>query len=247
MRGYRTYLLLAALFVATSAIVYSIHYAIFGDSRHIFIYMIGDLGFLPLEVFLVVVVIERLLNRREKRALRQKLNMVIGAFFSEVGTPLLRDLLGCFRSREEISRRLEITRDWTAADFREAAAFASKLDYHPDSGCIDLDELRARLIDQRQFLLRLLENPSLMEHERFTDLLWAAFHLTEELEARQSLSGLPQSDLNHISVDIERLYSRLVVEWVSYVQHLQGSYPFLFSLVARTHPFLKESAAVITE
>ncbi len=247
MRGYRTYLLLAALFVATSVAVYSIHYAIFRDSHHIFIYMIGDLAFLPLEVFLVVVVIERLLNRREKQALRKKLNMVIGAFYSEVGTPLLRDLLGCFRSKDAISQRLEITRDWTAADFRKAAAFASSLDYHPDSSCIDLDKLRTTLVDKQQFLLRLLENPNLLEHERFTDLLWATFHLTEELEARESLAGLPQSDLNHISVDIERLYSRLVVEWVSYVQHLQGSYPFLFSLVTRTHPFLKEPGAVITE
>ncbi len=247
MRGYRTYLLLAVLFIATSAAVYSIHYAVFGDSHHIFIYMIGDLAFLPLEVFLVVVVIERLLSRREKQALRKKLNMVIGAFFSEVGTPLLRDLLDCFRSKEEISRRLEITRDWTAADFREAASFASHLDYHPDSRGVDLDKLRTTLVDQRQFLLRLLENPNLLEHQRFTDLLWATFHLTEELEARQSLTDLPQSDLNHISVDIERLYSRLVVEWVAYVQHLQASYPFLFSLVTRTHPFLKEPAAVVTE
>jgi len=247
MRGYRTYLLLAALFIAMSAAIYSIHYAIFHDTHHIFIYMIGDLAFLPLEVFLVVIVIERLLNRREKQALRQKLNMVIGAFFSEVGTPLLRDLLDCFRSKEEISQHLEITRDWTAADFHEAIAFASSLDYHPDSGCIDLDKLRVALVNKRNFLLRLLENPNLLEHERFTDLLWATFHLTEELEARESLTGLPQSDLNHISVDIERLYSRLVVEWISYVQHLQASYPFLFSLVTRTHPFLKEPAPVITE
>lgn len=247
MRGYRTYLLLAVLFIATSAAIYSIHYAIFNDSHHIFLYMIGDLGFLPLEVFLVVVVIERLLNRREKQALRKKLNMVIGAFYSEVGTPLLRDLLNCFQSKDEISRRLEITRDWTAADFRGAVAFASSLDYHPDSSCIDLDKLRATLADKQQFLLRLLENPNLLEHERFTDLLWATFHLTEELEARQSLTDLPPTDLNHISVDIERLYSRLVVEWVAYVQHLQASYPFLFSLVTRTHPFLKEPSAVITE
>ncbi len=107
--------------------------------------------------------------------------------------------------------------------------------------------MRETLVDKQQFLLRLLENPNLLEHERFTDLLWATFHLTEELEARQSLVDLPPADLNHISVDIERLYSRLVLEWVAYVEHLQTSYPFLFSLVTRTHPFIKESAAVIME
>jgi hypothetical protein len=32
------------------------------------------------------------------------------------------------------------------------------------------------LLEERDFLLRLLENPTLLEHESFTDLLRAVFH-----------------------------------------------------------------------
>ena len=87
MKRYRDFLMIAALFIALSALIYFIHYLIFGDIHHIFIYMVGDLSFVPLEIFLVILVIERLLNRREKRAMLNKLNMVVGAFYNKVDAP----------------------------------------------------------------------------------------------------------------------------------------------------------------
>jgi len=69
--------------IALSATVYLIHYLIFRDAHHIFIYMIGDIAFVFVEVLMVTVIIHQLLSLREKRAILEKLNMVIGAFFSE--------------------------------------------------------------------------------------------------------------------------------------------------------------------
>jgi hypothetical protein len=54
------------------------------------------------------------------------------------------------------------------------------------------------------FLLRLLENPNLLEHESVTKLLRAVFHLAEELSWRQDIAALPDSDLNHLSGDVTR-------------------------------------------
>jgi hypothetical protein len=45
--------------------------------------MIGDFGFLFIDVLLVLLIIERLLASREKKSILQKLNMVIGTFFSD--------------------------------------------------------------------------------------------------------------------------------------------------------------------
>ena len=59
----------------------SIHYSIFRDAHHIFIYMLGDIGFLFLDVLLVILFIEHILSRREKRSIMEKLNMVIGTSF----------------------------------------------------------------------------------------------------------------------------------------------------------------------
>jgi hypothetical protein len=237
---------LAIAFVALSAVAYLIHYLIFRDIHHIFIYMVGDLAFLPLEVLLVVVIIERLLARRETQAKLEKLNMVVGAFFSELGNYLLQDLLKHFDNRVEISSHLNVTERWTKKDFKKAADFAYHLKVDVDCRNIDLGRLKAFLAQKRTFLLTLLENPNLLEHDRFTDLLWAVTHLDEELEARTSLMGLPEKDMEHLAGDIQRLYDHLASEWLDYVQHLKSKYPFLFSLVLRTHPFQEYQSPIIT-
>jgi hypothetical protein len=208
--------------------------------------MVGDLAFLPLEVLLVVVIIERVLARREKQSKLKKLNMVVGAFFSEVGYYLLRDLLGHYENQADISQHLNVKGNWTKKDFRKAAEFAYHLKVDLDCHKMDLGELKEFLAQKRTFLLSLLGNPNLLEHDRFTDLLWAATHLDEELEARPSVSGLPDRDLQHIADDIQRLYDHLASEWLDYVEHLKANYPFLFSLILRTHPFQEHPSAVLT-
>lgn len=236
---------LAIAFLFLSAITYFIHYVVFRDVHHIFIYMVGDLAFLPLEVLFVVLIIERVLARREKQNKLYKLNMVIGAFFSEVGYYLLRYLLENFDNQPDISQHLNVKGNWTRKDFRKAAEFAYHLNVELDCHKMDLGELKGFLAQKRIFLLTLLENPNLLEHDRFTDLLWAVTHLDEELEARPSVSNLPDRDLQHIADDIQRLYDHLASEWLDYVEHLKANYPFLYSLVQRTHPFQEHPSAVL--
>jgi hypothetical protein len=247
MKRYKTYIILAVIFMAISGVLYFNHYLIFRDVHHIFIYMIGDLAFLPLEVFLVVIVIERIIAYREKMSILHKLNMVVGAFFSEVGTELLQKLLKCFTTNSQIRQQLAVDQNWTQRDFERAMDFANTLEDKPHCGEIDLEDLKAFLVEKRQFLLGLLENPNLLEHEKFTDLLWATFHLDEELEARPSVSNLPDADLEHIASDIRRLYGRLAAEWVYYAKHLKSNYPFLFSLIVRTQPFQEHPSAMVAE
>jgi hypothetical protein len=237
---------LAIAFVVVSAIAYFIHYLIFRDVHHIFIYMVGDLAFLPLEVLLVVLIIERVLARREKQSKLQKLNMVVGAFFTEVGNYLLNHLLKHFDNKADISEHLNITDSWTKKEFRRAAEYAYHLNVELDCHNIDLRELKVYLSQRREFLLTLLGNPSLLEHDRFTALLWAVTHLDEELDARPSVSDLPDEDLGHIAGDIQRLYDHLASEWLDYVEHLKANYPFLFSLILRTHPFQEHPSPVFT-
>ena len=109
--------LLGLSLVALSAFFYLLHYAIFRDVHHIFIYMVGDIAFVPIEVLMVTLIIHRVLSEREKRLMLKKMNMVIGAFFSEVGTELLK-LLYDFDTRADTLRKyLIIDREWTKKDF----------------------------------------------------------------------------------------------------------------------------------
>lgn len=111
------YVVLGTLLVVLSAMLYLLHYAVFRDTRHIFIYMLGDLAFLPVEVLLVTIVLHRLLEVREKRTRLQKMNMVIGTFFSEVGTSLLEELSRLDLRCDLLESELRLARDWSDEDF----------------------------------------------------------------------------------------------------------------------------------
>ncbi len=95
-------------------------------------------------------------------------------------------------------------------------------------------------------MLRLLENQNLLEHDSFTDLLWAVFHLSEELTARSDLSALPDKDHEHLSGDIKRAYTHLIREWLKYMKHLKNDYPYLFSLAVRVNPFKTNPTPEVT-
>jgi hypothetical protein len=232
--------------VLISAMVYSSQIMIFRTPRDSFFYLFQDLAFVPIQILLVTLILDQLLRIREKRSMMKKLNMVIGAFYSEVGTALLK-LLSVYDMRyEAFHGNLIITGRWNDQDFARVRREMLSFDYHLNSRKKGLDTLSSFLLNKREFLLRLLENPNLLEHESFTDLLWAVFHLTEELSARTDLGKLPEQDHDHLSGDIKRAYILLVIEWLSYMNHLKVDYPYLFSLAVRTNPFNPDSAAEIT-
>jgi len=233
------------LLITASALSYLVHYMIFRDSHHIFLYMIGDFGFLFLDVLLVLLVIERLLSAREKKSMLQKLNMVIGTFFSEVGIELLRRFSDFVENAEELECELHIDPRWDKKRFRAAKAKAEKFEYSMVVKPDELEHLRDFLKEQHAFLVRLLENPILLENQRFTDLLWAVFHLSEELSFRESLRDLPDADVAHLKTDLRRAYSIIVSEWIGYTEHLKGKYPFLFSLAARINPLNPKASPVV--
>jgi hypothetical protein len=236
---------LGLVLIVLSALVYSFHYLIFRDTHHIFIYLIGDIAFVFFEVLLVTLIIHRMLTEREKRTRLEKLNMVIGAFFSEVGT----ELLTCFSDSDpelnEIRKELVVSTKWTDPEFKAISKRLKGHDYNINIQKVDLENLRAFLRNKRDFLLRLLENPNLLEHEEFTELLRTVFHVTEELEEREDLKELPETDFAHLSHDIKRAYNHLVHQWLDYMRHLKDNYPYLFSLAMRINPFDKEASPIV--
>lgn len=231
--------------VALSAVLYYFHYMIFKDAHHIFLYLIGDIAFVPIEVLLVTLIIHRVLDKREKAKLLKKLNMVIGTFFSEIGTNLLKQIIDLDPNVDEIKKHLVIKDKYDNKYISSLIKEIKKNKFEIVSKNDDLYLLNNFLKDKRNFLLRLLENPNLLEHETFTDLLWAVFHLLEELSHRHDLINLTTTDRDHINGDIKRIYTLLIIEWIAYMKHLKQSYPYLFSLAVRTNPFDPDSSVEV--
>lgn len=228
-----------------SALFYLLHYLVFRDAHHIFIYLVGDVAFVFIEVLLVTLIIHHLLEEMAKKSRLNKLNMVIGAFFSEVGNRLLRILSGLDPATAKL--RADLSKAGKEPKY-QLQAVTRWLDTSPlklEGGGVDWEGMKEFLVGKRDFLLRLLENGNLLEHESFTDMLWAVFHLTEELAARKSLTGLPEMDYEHLDGDMTRVYGQLARQWRDYMFHLERRYPYLFSLAMRTDPFNPSASAVI--
>jgi hypothetical protein len=227
------------------AVFYLIHYVIFRDPHHIFIYLVGDIAFVFIEVLLVTLIIHRLLGEREKRARLEKLNMVIGTFFSEVGTRLLAYFSDFDPKLDRIRKELVVTSHWSEQEFLDVSKRLKNYDYGVEIQKVGFEDLRGFLEGKKGFLLRLLENPNLLEHESFTELLRAVFHLTEELAAREDVRQLPDTDCAHLCGDINRAYIFLVHQWLDYMKYLKDNYPYLFSLAMRTNPFDQDASPIV--
>ena len=128
----RWLVLLAVALVMASAVLYAVLYAIFHDARDLFFYLLHGIAFLPLEVLIVGLLIERLIALREKRSLEHKLNMVIGAFFSELGSPLLAELLPAVVAAPQLKEQLRLKASWRKEDFSRALQFVQRLDSEID-------------------------------------------------------------------------------------------------------------------
>jgi hypothetical protein len=237
----------AIALVLLSLSLFTLHYLIFQDIHHILIYTVHDFAFLPIEVLLVTIVIHSLLERQNLQHKLEKLNVVIGTFYSGVGNQLLKEFVRYDKNVDLKKNDLMVSSSWTAADFKMHRKNAAKFVYDIDITRVNIEELYSILLKHEDFLLRILENPVMLEHESFTDVLRAVFHLTEEMKNRNDLSNLPDTDRAHLSGDIKRAYSLLTLSWLDYMQYLHDEYPYLFSLAMRLNPFCQNGDACVRE
>ena len=237
MKQSQWYIVIAVSLLLVSLTSYLTQILIFHRTEDTFFYMVQDFAFIPIQVLLVTIILNALLGRREKRSFLNKLNMVIGVFFSEAGIQLLSLFSAFDANRQKIVPLYIINATWTPRDFARAKRLFKAHEYAIDSRMSDLKSLKIFLLEKRALMLSLLENPNLIEHGSFTDLLWAVFHLTQELEHRKDLDDLPETDYEHLSGDLQRAYLLLIMEWLDYVHHLKQAYPYIFSLAVRTNPF----------
>lgn len=239
-------LTLAVILIALSVALYILHFVLFHDLQHIEIYLLGDLAFLPIEVLLVTLILHQLLERRDRQMKLEKLNMVIGTFFSTVGTDLLTYFSDHDPGMPDLRKDLLISESWLEEDFTRVSATLSEYSCKVVFTEIALPWLRAFLVAREDFLVRLLENPMLLEHESFTQLLQGVFHLTDELKHRKDLTLLPENDQLHLTGDICRAYRLLIIQWLEYMHYLKMHYPYLFSFAVRTNPFDEQASVIIS-
>ena len=234
-------LLLAIL----SLFFYAIQILIFDSPRDTGFYILQDFAFLPLQIAIVTVVLGKYLKSREKNERLKKINIVINAFFSEAGMDILMSLTVFCKNCENYNEKLNVQTDWTSDMFSKTVRYLQNSSMFVESDAQQLEHLKSLLKGKRDFLIRMIENPNLLEHDTFTDMLLAVFHVTEELIARNRFDDDNTTDMAHLSGDIQRALKTLLIQWVQYMGHLSLEYPYLYSLEVRQNPFCKERDVVI--
>lgn len=234
---FRGNLLLGVILISISIAIYFLQIVLFNDSRNTMFYFLQDMAFVPVQVLLVTLILDEILNIREKKLKVKKMNLVISTFYTEMGTELIENLSGFIVNFEQLKNELEKNTNWSDKNSQEVRKIINKFKVVSDSHMGDLELLKSFLINQKNYMLTVFENPNLMEHDAFTDMLWAIYHIADELDNREEILTLPEKDMQHISGDIERAYKLLVSEWTYYMNHLNREYPYLYSLAARQNPF----------
>ena len=150
--------------IGLSLILHFIHFLIFRDLHHILIFLFADIAFIPMEVFFTTVVIDKLLENREKTHLLEKLNMLIGVFYTELGTKLLTEITKSDRNEiNNISNGIIID-TWDDKSFKNIQTYLLEYDYKVDVTKLDLNNIRAKLDENKNLLVNLISNGNLLEH-----------------------------------------------------------------------------------
>lgn len=239
MKKHKEIILVGLVLIGLSVVLHYGHYLLFHDAHHLFIFLVADIAFIPLEVFFVTVVLDRILERREKSHLIEKLNMLVGLFFSEVGLEMLQICTQADSGLKDIKGHCELTMNWTDADFNLLSAKLKSHTHSVDASQIDIQELKKILDESKALLVTLIANPTLHEHDSFSQLLMAVMHLQEELSLRYD-NGLSEFDLEHIQFDIDRAYGHLGVIWIEYMRHLKVHFPYLYLTALLNNPYIQK-------
>ena len=130
-----------------------------------------------------------------------------------------------------------ITADtWCDKSFAKLHEDILQYDYEINIDKINLKDIRKRLDNNKDLLINLISNGSLLEHETFTEMLMTIMHLKEELDTRYC-EDIEEYEIKHIEKDLMDVYKYLTIEWAEYMKYLSINYPSLYCKALINNPF----------
>ncbi len=240
------------IMVIAIIVIYGSNILILKDPEHVVSYIWTHLGFIPVDILIVAFVLDEIISKKEKEAMMEKLDMIMSTFFSEIGNDLIGQL-SSVNAHKADTNYLESIKNWDDNDYKNKLKEIKNqnIPFKAEVAAEDREEyltnIRDLLINKREFIINLLNNPNLLEKEEFSGLLTAILHLDEELEHRPDLSKVSDIDFNHLNGDMERIYNKLIHEWIYYLRYLNKHYPYMIALIVRTNPFDENADAYVKE
>lgn len=219
-----------------SLLLHLAHFLTFRDGYATVFYSFLDIAFIPLNVFLTTLVIDKLLEKREKTHFLEKVNMLIGVFYTDLGTTMLSNFVkGDKNISKIVSSKIQTTK-WNSACCLQLKEELKNHNFKIDMLSVDITTIRDTLSSNRDLISNLIINENMHEHEGFTEALMSLLHLREEMETR-CCDSIQPFELEHIASDMSHAYKHLSIEWCNYMNYLSTHYPRLFLKALINNPF----------
>ncbi|CEK34827.1 Uncharacterised protein [[Clostridium] sordellii] len=228
MKKIRYYFVISFILIALSAVMFLIHYLVFGQALNTAYYSLMNLCFIPINSLVVTIILEKLIDYRAKKDRIEKINMLVGIFFTEVGGKLMHLIIDSDKDAKNYITNFE--------DLNNIKKCLNEYDYKVDMNNIDLCSIKNILLENNNLFVTLISNENVFQHQIFTDLLMSVVHLRDEIIFMEKDDNL-ELNINHLENDVIRVYKNISIQWISYLEYLNKSYPFLYNNAVRVNPF----------
>jgi hypothetical protein len=227
---YKFIIILGVILSISTLALYFINYLIFGDAHYLIKSFSDKLAFMPIYVFITVVVAEQLLRQSEKNEIARRTNALVGTFFNELGYDIIRILTKYDSNFSALNHTIQFDNGWDASKVKKIHKLAESYIYGAPKGIEDVLEIGQLLMEKKDFLLILMSNASLIEKDEFSELLLAVNHIYEALKTMGDVSDMSDDLVEHVHSDIEKVYRCLIRVWASYLSIIEKEDPYLYRL-----------------
>lgn len=214
--------------VGLSLLLYGFSYWLFGDLDLIRKYFMLHLAFLPVHALVLTVILEELLNFRERASRRHRLDTYLGVFFRRMGIDLYLRLVSLMENREELESIILVHPRWTHRDFREAHRRLARLQPRMQPDPQGMRALMDFLLANESEILEMTRNPYLWEFDNFYRMVVAFFHFLEQTRFRDQPTLASPWLLGHLAEEAGRTLLMLMHIWLGYLEQLKKDHPALF-------------------
>ena len=221
--------------LAISGIFFVGFWLVTGDFLYIGKYFYIHLAFLPIHALVLGLILDELIQMREKMERRKRLNMFLGIFFRQMGMDIMLNSLLLVKNRDELEESLLVEKSWRARHFRRARRDLAhlKLAMIPDRE--ELANLLELMASREEDIIEMTRNPLMLEFESLYRCLLSLFHLIEETHYRGPVEALGEGAVEHLCQDVGKSLIRLSSLWLAYLEHLKSEHPVLFGFQVGLH------------
>lgn len=238
IKGYLVFLI---PMISISLSIYILHYLIFKNEIATISGIILSLAYVPIGVIYEVLVIDKIIEKKQKISQEKKYNIVKGSFFHEIGDDILSILVLVDNNVNEIV--LSIKEEIEADDDNLGALKEKIYNYECNLDMSKIEKVSlAKLLEEKDMiLLNFILNPFSKDYDNFNNMIIELLHLRDELNPSGKCSGEYCSKKLSIDYNINEsicyIYKLLLIEWYLYMKQLKIIYPELFIRELKNSPF----------